>query len=396
MGREAKGRTPVRAFHTVPSSQAYDSAVKKKLLPLVLPLLLFAAACGPYRTSSDATAAAGDRLVAQSQSCEPDLADDTPTPTHATGSADANETSSVPTLPPSASVTPCGEWSEFPPTTAPATPQVVLAVTSTPITATDTPTRGPDTPTPGPQATPIPTGTSAAATATAAASGQLAYLSIGDGIQWGCCGALSSSSAMLFRDYLESSLGVPVIWQTSGTGFTTTDTFLSDGSQEPQMDFALKLIEYYENSGTHVAAITMSIGGNNLVQLGESCGAPPCVEQFVAALNNLREDLHVIYSRISAAKSPTTPLMVLLYYDADECTDPAGGAAVDAWNAVIAEVATQYGAFLVDGRALFKGRCDWFDANGLDANAAGHAAIAAEYRRVYESLPPQYHVAPPP
>jgi hypothetical protein len=86
----------------------------------------------------------------------------------------------------------------------------------------------------------------------------------------------------------------------------------------------------------------------------------------------------------------STPLLALLYYDSRECAHNAySGAAVDAWNAVIAEVAAQYGAFLVDARSLFRGHCDWIDANGLDANAAGHAAIAAEYQRVYEALPPE-------
>jgi hypothetical protein len=239
---------------------------------------------------------------------------------------------------------------------------------------------------------PVATGTAAAATATAQASGQVAYLSIGDGIQWGCCGALSSSSASLFRDYLEQRLGRPVIWQTSGSGYHTTDTFLDDGSPERQMEFALKLIEHYQGSGIPIAAITMSIGGNNLVEIGRNCALPPCTDAFVAGLQHLREQLHVIYARIAEAKPLNTPLLVLLYYDADECADPSGGSVVDAWNAVIAEVATQYGAFLVDLRTLFKGHCDWFDANGLDANAAGHAAIAAEYRRLYESLPARYRL----
>jgi hypothetical protein len=146
----------------------------------------------------------------------------------------------------------------------------------------------------------------------------------------------------------------------------------------------------YPRNEIPLAALTMSIGGNNLVDVGRDCGSPPCAEAFAAGLTHLREQLHAIYGRISVARPPNVPLLVLLYYDADECTDPAGGAAVDAWNAVIAEVATQYGAFLVDARSLFKGHCDWIDANGLDANAAGHAAIAAEYGRVYDALPAEY------
>ena len=87
-------------------------------------------------------------------------------------------------------------------------------------------------------------------------------------------------------------------------------------------------------------------------------------------------------------KDERTPLFVLLYYDSYECSNnPYSGPSVDAWNAVIAEVAARYGAHLVDARTLFRGHCDWIDTNGLDASAKGHAALAAEYERLYEALP---------
>lgn len=137
---------------------------------------------------------------------------------------------------------------------------------------------------------------------------------------------------------------------------------------------------YFNREGVPLAAITMSIGGNNLVDIGLACAAPPCLAEFAFGIDVLRADLHVIYSRITAAKDARTPFFVLLYYDAKACeNNPDSGPSVDAWNAVIAEVATQYGAFLIDGRSLFAGHCDWIDANGLDANAAGHTAIASAY-----------------
>jgi lysophospholipase L1-like esterase len=371
--------------------------------------LVLAVACGPYRTEADATLEAGGRLVAASSACDevipidsdvpppgidsptPHLPSGTPTPYQRSSSEEEATQGARLTMtaapPATATPTPCTPRDSTSTPEATDTPAVVPAITATPAAPTETAVPTATTP-----PTPMATGTAAAATATAQASGQVAYLSIGDGIQWGCCGALGLSSPSLFRDYLEQRLGRPVIWQTSGTGYHTTDTFLDDGSPEPQMEFALKLIDHYQGDGIPIAAITMSIGGNNLVELGRNCASPPCTDAFVAGLEHLREQLHAIYSRIAAAKAPTTPLLVLLYYDADECADPAGGPAVDAWNAVIAEVASQYGAFLVNARTLFKGHCDWFDANGLDANAAGHAVIAAEYQRVYESLPAQYRV----
>jgi hypothetical protein len=188
---------------------------------------------------------------------------------------------------------------------------------------------------------------------------------------------------------LERRVGRPTIWQATSSNYLTTDTFISDGSIEPQLDFAINLIRHYRDDGVPLAAITMSIGGNNLVDIGSSCASPPCRDLFLAGLGHLSEQLDIIYSRIVAAKDEHTPLLVLLYYDSNECShNPYSGPSVDAWNAVIAEVAGRYGAYLVDARSLFRGHCDWIDRNGLDASALGHAALAAEYERIYESLPP--------
>jgi lysophospholipase L1-like esterase len=378
---------------------------------------LLAAACGPYRTEADATSA-GVRVVAAFACGAAIRFDDegpappiTPTAHFPNGSPTPQPTTTAIPLVDAHNATfealstmMAQPQSRTPTTTetcadptvggnedeTPEPPTPVLAITATPPSATETavPTFMPE---PTLVSTPEPTGTSAVATASARALRQMVYLSIGDGLQWGCCGALSSSAPALFADHLTGSLGRPVFWQSPGSGYETTDTFINgrDG-QQSQLDGALELMAAYPRNEIPLAALTMSIGGNNLVDVGRDCGSPPCAEAFAAGLTHLREQLHAIYGRISVARPPNVPLLVLLYYDADECTDPAGGAAVDAWNAVIAEVATQYGAFLVDARSLFKGHCDWIDANGLDANAAGHAAIAAEYGRVYDALPAEY------
>ncbi len=369
----------------------------------VVALMLLAAACGPYEPKAERTAPAADRRFVAYGACDAASGDGTVIPDvtrDAAGSTDsvssASATAQAIADAPTSSATPCPNDGATPTaeathTAAPTEPPVVTVVTVTPaptMPPTATPTTAAPSP-PRPETTAEPT--SAAATATARASGSVAYLSIGDGIQWGCCGALGSSSPSLFRDYLETRLGRPVIWQTSGFGYQTTDTFINgmEGT-EPQLDFALTLIGYYRNAEVPIAAMTISIGGNNLVDIGRACASQPCIEAFVAGLDHLREQLHVIYARLVAAKDPSTPLLALLYYDANECGTYAGsGAAVDAWNAVIAEVASQYGAFLVDARSLFRGHCDWIDTNGLDANAAGHAAIAAEYQQLYEALPPE-------
>ncbi len=379
----------------------------KHLFVASLPLLLFAAACGPYTTDSQRAAPAGAAFAAAAP-CQPTATatatvTEPPPDATATNQDGATELSAQETTTPvEPAASPTSVAPDVSPTVCPtreptataeatSTPSPIPAVTRTaPEPTPPSPPQLTATPTATPGNVPTTEGTSVAITATArAGSSSIAYLSIGDGIQWGCCGPLEASSASIFRAYLERRIGRPVIWQTSGSGYQTTDTFISNGGIEPQLDIAIRLINQYRDEGVPLAAITMSIGGNNLVDIGRACASPPCLGEFVAGIAHLREQLDVIYSRIVAAKDEHTPLLVLLYYDSSECNhNPYSGPAVDAWNAVIAEVAGRYGAYLVDARSLFRGHCDWIDGNGLDASAKGHAALAAEYQRVYESLPP--------
>jgi len=377
----------------------------KRLFIASFPLLLFVAECGPYATSAQRTVSAGAALFA-TDPCQatavatitesaalsaavtedrgtPQPAQETPMPAETPASATSAVVDVSPTSCPTREATATAE------TTSP--PRAVHATaTTTPVPTAPSPPQLTPTSTATPGALLTPESTSVAITATARAdASSVAYLSIGDGIQWGCCGPLEASSAAIFRAYLEQRLGRPTIWQTTSSAYLTTDTFISDGSPEPQLEFAIKLIRRYRDDGVPLAAITMSIGGNNLVNIDRACASPPCMDLFLAGLGHLREQLDIIYSRIVAAKDEHTPLLVLLYYDSYECRhDPYSGPSVDRWNAVIAEVAGRYGAHLVDARTLFRGHCDWIDRNGLDASALGHAALAAEYERVYESLSP--------
>ena len=377
----------------------------KHTFAALVPLLLFSAACGPYSTAAPRTTPAGEAFAASARCQSSAVATLTASPpvstattrNSATAEPAQETTTRVATQPASstsvsldASPAPCAPQ----PTVtvrAAATATIIAAASGTPEPIVPNPPHLTPTPTPTPAIVLTPESTLVATTATATSRAGLqsiAYLSIGDGIQWGCCGSPEASSAAIFRAYLERRVGTPAIWQTLGSSYQTTDTFVYNGGIEPELDSAIKLIGRYRDDGVPIAAITMSIGGNNLVEIGRACALPPCADLFIAGLAHLRAQLDVIYSQIVAAKDEHTPLLVLLYYDSYECSNkPYSGLSVDAWNSVIAEVASRYGAYLVDARSLFRGHCDWIDQNGLDASAKGHAAIAAEYERVYESLP---------
>jgi lysophospholipase L1-like esterase len=307
----------------------------------------------------------------------------------------------TPTPEPSASATPGATATPLPaltlaPTTAPS-PTPALTPTTTPQ-ATPTPS-----PTPTAAATPTPTSAPQASTA--------AYLSLGDSIQYGCCGDPMRSSGELFRQYLSERLNRPVEWLSladAGTAQSFIHGYYELEPQpppqpEPQLDRAVALLDDLRSQGEPVAAITMCIGGNDFLFLedpedGHPChaeGSPGCLQVFLEMLERYKGQLDLILTTLDETKDPHTPLLLLNYYDAWDygeftpeymATEPG----LFLINQTIAEAADKYeGVFLVDIYPLFKGKAREYIA-GVDPTYEGHAVIAEAYREVYESLPPEF------
>jgi len=219
------------------------------------------------------------------------------------------------------------------------------------------------------------------------------YLSIGDSIQYGCCQDPSRSAGELFRAYLEQRLGRPVEWITTADAGTAHDFVNGAGGEKPQLERAVETMQRLQSEGRPIVAITMSIGGNDYIEVGNRCANPPCDQVFFEILNRMRDDLEQIYPAIVAAKPAETPLMVVTYYNASDCGQPGVDTSPTelgqrTWNAIIADVASRNGAFIVDAYTAFKGRaCELID--GFDPNYAGYEVLAEAYERVYEALPPE-------
>jgi len=162
-------------------------------------------------------------------------------------------------------------------------------------------------------ASPRPAGTEAPPPA-AAGVGTAAYLSIGDSIQYGCCHDRLRSSGELFRQYLEQRLGREVEWITTA-GNDTADEFVHGaGGATPQLERAVSTIQGLRAAGRPIVSITLSIGGNDYVEVGTKCAAPPCNDIFLQILGRMKGQLDTIYGAIVDAKPPETPLFVVLYY----------------------------------------------------------------------------------
>ncbi len=229
-----------------------------------------------------------------------------------------------------------------------------------------------------------------------AGTGEAVYLSIGDSIQYGCCHDPKQSSGELFRAYLEQRLGRPVEWVTVA-GNDTADTFIHGlNGGVPQMQRALDALAQFKREGRPVVAITMSIGGNDYVEVGQRCAdvTSTCDQAFADVLARMKPELTAIYTAIDDAKDPSTPLLLATYYDASDCGQPGvDDSPTDVgqrvWNATIADAARPFGFFLVDLYTAFKGKaCEYVE--DVDPTYSGYAVIAQEYERAYEALPSRY------
>ncbi|HYM14261.1 MAG TPA: SGNH/GDSL hydrolase family protein [Dehalococcoidia bacterium] len=234
------------------------------------------------------------------------------------------------------------------------------------------------------------------------ASGSAVYISIGDGIQWGCCVKAERSADALFARYLSDRLGRGVEWVSLAQGdrgtFVTTDTLLrTQAMAGSQMQRLREALATYRREGRPVVAITLSVGGNNLVNMGRGCPAPPCTAAYEQALSRMTRHLDAIYEAINAAKDASTPLLVLTYYNASDCGQ-AGVATsptelgVRGWNAAIEAAVARNHAFVVDGYTAFRGQaCELIDTSDkIDLNEAGHRLLAQQYERAYAALPPPF------
>jgi hypothetical protein len=226
--------------------------------------------------------------------------------------------------------------------------------------------------------------------------GDAVYLSLGDSLQYGCCGDPMRSSGELFRRYLSRRLNRPVEWVVLAGNDTAVEFINGVDGETPQLDRAVATLDEYHRQGRPVVAITISIGGNDLVEFDRACegrGGPPCPDMFRELLDRYIDQLYLIFTRLHEARDPHTPILQTNYYNASDCGQPrveisSDELGVRIFNDRITSV-SRGDVFDVDIYAPFRGKaCEYVE--GVDPTYAGHAVIAREYQKVYQSLPPEF------
>ncbi|MEX0684337.1 MAG: SGNH/GDSL hydrolase family protein [Dehalococcoidia bacterium] len=230
--------------------------------------------------------------------------------------------------------------------------------------------------------------------------GAAVYLSLGDSLNWGCCDDPEFSSHPRFAHWLSERLNREVVW-VSLAGNGTLRSFLKGepGASRPQLDVAEEVIADLRAGGHDVVAITLSIGGNDFLELRTNLGCggvprPECQEAFTQILLDYPGKMQEVYARLNAAKDPATPVFQNNYYDALNCGLPGDDISVSAvsmsiFNETILAATLTGGAFPLDFETAFKGHaCEYI--SGVDPTYAGYDVMLDLDIAAYEALPAAY------
>jgi lysophospholipase L1-like esterase len=221
-----------------------------------------------------------------------------------------------------------------------------------------------------------------------------AYIAIGDSIAFGVGApeprtngyvglvhrALQTSGRYQDRGLQLVNLAVP--------GATTADLLIPGG----QIDSAVEEIRSRQEDDTSadddVELISVSIGGNDLLQLAtpsspcfEDAGNDDCIDQFGEVLSSVQSNLSEALKRLREA-APEAGVYLLDLYNpysgTGEELEPVADLAVQYLNGVIGANAADedLGIRLASIFQLFRGRgLQWIAADGIHPNEFGHRVI---------------------
>lgn len=200
------------------------------------------------------------------------------------------------------------------------------------------------------------------------------YIALGDSIAAGIGSSLPRERGYpaLVNDFLDRQTGQDGILEMLAVPGETATTFRDDGQLARFHD----LIDRLGHGGNPIVAISVSLGGNDL--LGVS-GSDANTRQ--SALDAFRDIYPAVLADIRATAGPATPLVVTNYYDLS-AGDPSI-AESDAWwvaqfNTVIADAASASSARVADVATAFTGHIADFTLEPVDIHPtnAGHRTIA--------------------
>lgn len=221
------------------------------------------------------------------------------------------------------------------------------------------------------------------------------YISLGDSIAAGIGSSLprERGNAAIVAGWLARLTGETVPFENLAVPGETAASFIEGGQLQRLRD----VVARSKASGIPVAAVTLSLGGNEMFALDTTglsdrqAGLDAFSDQYAGAVASVRAEI-----------GPDTPLVVMTYYDLTE-GDPTI-AFSDSWwieqfNAVIRRVAGEQRAEIADVTSRFVGNIAAYTHFPFDVHPsnAGHLAIARSIwgTLAFDQEPPAVSVTSP-
>lgn len=207
------------------------------------------------------------------------------------------------------------------------------------------------------------------------------YIALGDSIAAGIGASLPAERGYpaLVQAFLAHHAGATVPYENLAVPGETAETFLTAG----QAERFTASVERARANGLPIAAVTVTLGGNELLNLRDSG-----VTDRQAGLDAFTSAYDAALALVRQTVGPEVPVVVTTYYDLTD-GDPALQG-TDAWwierfNGVIRDTASRHGAAVADVAPAFAGRIVELTLAPVDVHPsnAGHAAIA---RLVWQAL----------
>lgn len=212
-------------------------------------------------------------------------------------------------------------------------------------------------------------------------AGSQVYIALGDSIAAGIGSSLPRERGYpaIVRGLLARQAGVDVTLESLAVPGETVGLFRDGG----QLDRYRDLVDRLSRGGTPIAAVSLSLGGNEMLRVsGSDTG------DRQAALDDFQLAYPAALADVRAAVGPDVPIVVTNYYDLSS-GDPAIVESAAWWvarfNEVISAGAAASNAQVADVATAFAGRIDELTLNPSDVHPtnAGHQVIA---RSVWKAL----------
>jgi lysophospholipase L1-like esterase len=208
------------------------------------------------------------------------------------------------------------------------------------------------------------------------------YLALGDSVAYGVGAPTPSElgyAGLFFNNYLKRVKPALPFYKNLAIPGETSDTFFNPKKGKSQLQQALDEIEAAKKAGRSVSPITLTLGGNDMLENRRTSEA-----ERATALNNFEKNLRRALDDLKTAAGNSTDFIVTTYYN--PYIYQTGGGTTDtetAWvtrfNDIIRKVAADRGARVADFfTPLYQqeGSYTWIKFGDVHPNGAGHSLLA--------------------